>query len=274
MGVTWEAGGGHLPPGHCHMTDEMEVARPAISWIALGAILPQGVTIPAWGLMSLIGSTWCNLDGSRGRWLRITCPLGRGQLTAEPQVAQPAPSCITVGAILPRGGTILVLGLMSLIGSNWGAPGGSHGRRGSVTCPLGRGHVTAEPEGARWRHFDCGGCILGSGWPHPGSGLNEPHWELLGQTGLFTWVVGEGHETPGSGHMTAELEVARPACSWIAAGAIFPRGGAMWGLGLVSLIGSTWGNTGVLMAWVGVSVKHWVCGLGTSECGDRGDRHR
>ena len=75
------------------------------------------------------------------------------QVTAEPEVAQLVPSWIMVGAILAQGGAILAQGLMSLIGITWGNPGGSRGRQGKVTCPPGRGHLTAETQAARPGHL-------------------------------------------------------------------------------------------------------------------------
>lgn len=58
--------------GRVHMTDEPEVAQPAPSWIAVGSILARGGTIPAQGLMSLMGCTWGALGGSHGQQGRVT----------------------------------------------------------------------------------------------------------------------------------------------------------------------------------------------------------
>lgn len=138
MGVTWETGGGHVPPRALFMTDEMEVASPVISWIAAGAVLPRGGTIPAWGLMSLIGSTWGNPGGSCGRRLRVTCP---------PQVGSPyrRTTSGSACAIFYSGGHHLypgwhhpAWGLMSLTGSNCGVPGGYVGGGGGSCAPRGK----------------------------------------------------------------------------------------------------------------------------------------
>ena len=125
-----------------------------------------------------------------------------------------------------------------------GLQGGSRVRRGRVTCHPGRGHVTAKPE----VH---GQCLLGSCGCHPGSGLNEPHWEYLGQPGLVLWVVGEGHVPPGAGSRD------RQTCSGTACaildyeGTILARGGPILARGLTSIIGSTWGCTGGSPGWWG-----------------------
>ena len=107
---------------------------------------------------------------------------------------------------------------------------GSHDRRirsGSDSAILDRGR----------RHLDLG-------WHHPGSGLNEPHWEHLGCPGRVTCMVGEGHVSPGSGHVTADPEVSWPATSWIVSGTLLAQGGAIPAPGLMSLIGNTWGGLG------------------------------
>ena len=100
-------------------------------------------------------------------------------------------------------------------------------RSGSDSAILDRGR----------RHLDLG-------WRHPSSGLNEPHWEHLGCPGRVTCMAGEGHVFPGSGHMTADPEVSRPAQSWITACSILARGHAILAQGLMSLIGSTFGQPG------------------------------
>ena len=74
--VTWVAGMSHVPPVLGHVIAESEVARTAQSWIAAGAILTWDGAIPAQGLMSLIGSTWGALGGSRAWRGRDTCPWG------------------------------------------------------------------------------------------------------------------------------------------------------------------------------------------------------
>ena len=57
-------------------------------------------------------------------------------------------------------------------------------------------------------------------------------------------MVGEGHVSPGSGHVTADPEVSWPATSWIVSGTLLAQGGAIPAPGLMSLIGNTWGGPG------------------------------
>ena len=102
--------------------------------------------------------------------------------------------------ILDRGGCHLDLGwrhpaqgLMSLIGSTWGALGGSRAWRGGTHVP-GEWSRACRPRGVpacpildRVRRH------LGSGRRHPGSGLNESDWEHLRWPRRVTWVAVEGH---------------------------------------------------------------------------------
>ena len=78
------------------------VDSPAPSWIAADAILPRGSTNLARGLMSLIGSTWGALGGSRGWQVRVTCPPEAGSLDHQNVSVSATAMWVTVCAILAR----------------------------------------------------------------------------------------------------------------------------------------------------------------------------
>ena len=181
-----------------------------------GTILARGGPILARGLTSIIGSTWGSTGGSPGWCGRVTCAPGSRHVTAELEVALPAPYWIAVGTILLRGGAIRARGLMSLIGSTWGDPWVSRGQHGRVTYSPGWCHVTSEPEVARpTPSWIAAGSILARG------GTILP-WGLMSLTGRIWDVPGRSRgrrervscpPPPGQGHVTADLEVAWPAPS-------------------------------------------------------------
>ena len=144
--VTCVAGKGHQPPG-VGSHDRRTGSGSASTILDRGGLhLGSGRRYPCWGLNEL---HWKHL-GCPGlvTWAagRVTRLLGRGHVTAGPEVARPAASLIAAGTILPRSGAILARSLMSLIRSTWGIQGGSRGQWGRVMCPAQQGHVTTKPE--------------------------------------------------------------------------------------------------------------------------------
>ena len=137
--VTWAVGESHVPCAAGSRDHQTGSGSACAILDYSGAILSRCGAILPWGLMSLIGSIW----GIRGRSCehreRVTCPPGQSHITPEREVVRPAPSWVTAGAILARGGTILPRGLMSLTGRIWDVPGRSRQRRERVSCPPGAG---------------------------------------------------------------------------------------------------------------------------------------
>ena len=144
--VTWAVGESHVP--HAGGSRDHQTGSGSACAILdyTGAILSRCGAILPWGLMSLIGSIWGIRGGSRGHRERVTCPPGQSHITPKREVVRPAPSWVTAGAILARGGTILPRGLMSLTGRIWDVLGMSPGHReraGSCDCRSGSGSACA-----------------------------------------------------------------------------------------------------------------------------------
>ena len=182
--VLWVVGEGHVPPG-AGSRDRQTCSGTACAILDYeGTILARGGPILARGLTSIIGSTWGSTGGSPGWCGRVTCAPGSRHVTAELEVALPAPYWIAVGTILLRGGAIRARGLMSLIGSTWGDPWVSRGQHGRVTYSPGWCHVTSEPEVARpTPSWIAAGSILARG------GTILP-WGLMSLTGRIWDVPG------------------------------------------------------------------------------------